>query len=107
MHDLVLEHREHALPAAQHGVRVVLDGRRLERLENRVVGRARVALHLSSRRPVVDRRLVGRLLVARVDAAREQHLEIVVQPGVAEPLLEEAIHGERRDVAFVEDDRVT
>ena len=107
MHHLVLEHREDALAAAEHRVAIALDRAGLEDRENRAVGAAGVSLDLVTSGPAVRGVLVGRLPIAGVDTAREQSLEIVVQPRVVEALLEETVHGEGRYVPLVEHDRMT
>ena len=65
-----------------------------------------VVVHLGARRPRRVAARDGRGFGVGVDAAREDRFEVLVDARLPEPLLDQRVDGERRQVAFVEDDRV-
>src|SRR5262249_52025018 len=69
------------------------------------VGRRPVAANGDARGPGRGRPRNGGFAL-RVDAALKERLVVGIEPGDAEPALEQRVDGERRQMALVEADRV-
>ena len=107
MRHLVFEHCEDTLTPEKRRVGVILHDGRLERSEDGVVGVRRVLLDDATFRPAADGPVGGSVLVARIDASREQYLQLAVDPGLPEPSLEQAVDAEGGNVTLVEDHRMS
>ena len=107
VHLLVLDDRPDA-PAR----RAAADDRRAPRRRSRSRPRCSASAASAYARTAVARRprrvaaRDGGGFLLRIDAAREDRFEMLVDAGTAEPLLDQRVDGERRQVALVEDDRI-
>src|SRR5262249_34499105 len=107
VHRLVLEDREGGLPAVEQWIPRPIELGMAKRVDDLSIGFVRERLHLTPRRP---RRTHpggtgGRALV-RIDAARKERLEPSIEAGTSERLLDQRVEAERRQVPFVEHDRM-
>ena len=103
VHHLVLEQRVHTLSPAQDRVGAAGDVCRLQCVQNRPIRPLHVLPDGVAARPEVDGGRRGRLSVMRIDPPREQAIQIRIEVGRAQSLPEQAVDGERRNVAVVED----
>ena len=106
MHLLVFEDRPERARLIQHRIAGALEIGGRNRLLDQAVGRLDVLLHFGPRRP---RRVSARdrsRLALGIDAAREDRFEVFVDAPPSERLLDQGVHGERRDVPLVENNRI-
>ena len=104
VHRLVFENGVHGLGAIEERMARLFDRRGQQRVEYSTVRLGRECPHFSARRP---RERCRRPIVLRIDAAREQALEIRVDASLTQRPLDERVEVERGEVAFVEHDRMT
>ncbi len=107
MHGLVLEDAEHGIGTIEERVPRPLDVRIRERVEHSPIGLRGELLHdgaIWPPRPVRCPAAGGG--IAWIDPAREQGLERRIDARFSERLLQERVEAERRQVAFIEDDRM-
>ena len=107
VHRLVLEDRVDGLRVVQQRMAGLFERRVRERLQNACVTFVGEAPDLFARRPFGRLAAAGGCLAVRIDAAREQALEALVDTRPAERSLHERVEAERRKMALVEHDRVT
>ena len=113
VHRFVLEDREHCLGAVEQRISGPVEILALERLDHMTVGFLREREHGIPRWPswAGRARHVGqvarvRLLLVRIDAAREHRFEVRVDAGAPEALLHHRVEAECRQVAFIEHERM-
>jgi hypothetical protein len=106
VHRLVLEDREHGLRLVQQRMAGLLERGVGKRVEDEIVAGLGKPLYVGSRWPLGRLAAVGGALAVRVDAAREQALEVGVDARTPERLLHQRVHAESWQVALIEHDRV-
>ena len=105
MHRLVLEDRERRLRVIEQRVPWTIELLARERIGDLPIRFVDERLHHRSARPQTAR-LVRRVRLVRIDAAREQLLELRIDARTAERALHERVEAERRQMAVIEDDRL-
>ena len=107
MHRFMFENGVRRFRAVEQGVSRLLDVGVGQRREHAAVGFLGKPPDLFSRRPSLARvRVTSRVGFVRVDAAREQRLEMRIDARLAEPALHQRVEAESRQVSFVEHQRM-
>jgi hypothetical protein len=105
VHRLVLEDRERGFRPMQKRVARPIEVVALQRRTHPAIGFGSELPHRVARRPPLRGASPG-LILRRIDAAREQAFKPGVDAGAAQRAFDEGVETERRQVAFVEDDRM-
>ena len=106
VHRLVLEDGERGLRAMQQRIARPIEVLALQRRAHAAIGFRSELPHRCRATATGVRRLASGLILRRIDAAREQRFQTGVDAGAAERAFDEGVEAERRQVAFVEDDRM-
>ena len=107
MHRLVLEDGKHRLGAIEQRMPRSIEVVAFERIDHQTIGFVREGVHDLTRRPTARPSRPPRpTRFVRVDPAREKRFEPFVDASPAERFLDERVEAERRQVPFVEHDRM-